>query len=347
MEQDRPKNTSVTVMLATLSLLLTLALTVTACALVVLSTQLIVPSPHKLEVSYKANESTREISKEDTNSNTLTVDLGLTQGTAAKSCQEIAESRPDYPSGYYWVTGPAGPLGVYCEMAPQFEQDGGWMKVAGVDMRDTHSQCPNGLRLNVTSNKTTCSRPFITPGCSSTTFTVHSVHYNKVCGKVIGYQVKYTNGFGPSKKSPGIDQIYVDGVSITHGMPRQHIWTLASASGRPGSQQLLKYQYTACPCRVPSNKSFKGVLPSFVGSDYYCETGNKGNHSQATRTFTEDPLWDGKGCEGNDSCCDRGGPWFCKELESTTSDDIELRVCRNGKSTKEDVLLEQIELYVQ
>ena len=333
-----------TVMQATLSLLLTLSLT--GCALGAPSTQLTIPSPHKLEVSDEAIHSIRDIIEEEIRSKVQTVFPGLFPQTAAKSCKEIAESRPDYPSGYYWVTGPAGPLGVYCEMAPQFEQDGGWMKVAGVDMRDTHSQCPNGLRLNVTSNKTTCSRPFITPGCSSTTFTVHSVHYNKVCGRVIGYQVKGTNGFGPSKyTSPLIDQTYVDGVSITHGMPRQHIWTLASAGGRPGSNS-PSYRYTACPCHGPSN-SFNGVLPSFVRDDYYCETGNRGSSQQATRTFTEDPLWDGKGCEGNDSCCDRGGPWFCKELESTTSEDIELRVCRNGKSTQEDVLLEQIELYVQ
>ena len=84
-----------------------------------------------------------------------------------------------------------------------------------------------------------------------------------------------------------------------------------------------------------------------MGSDYYCETGNRGSSEQATRTFTEDPLWDGKGCEGNNVCCDRGGPWFCKELESITSDDIELRVCMNSNALNEDALLEQIELFVQ
>ena len=217
------------------------------------------------------------------------------------------------------------------------------MRVAGVDMRDTHAQCPNGLRLNVTSNKTTCSRPFITPGCSSTTFPVHSVSYKKVCGKVIGYQVRKTNGLGPSRYTPGIDETYVDGVSITHGSPRQHIWTLASGAGDLGYVGDL---YTTCPC-LNTSHPFRGVIPSFVGSDYYCETGNRGSSGQATRTFTEDPLWDGKGCEGNNVCCDRGGPWFCKELESITSDDIELRVCMNSVTSDEDVLLEQIELFVQ
>ena len=180
------------------------------------------------------------------------------------------------------------------------------MRVAGVDMRDTHAQCPNGLRLNVTSNKTTCSRPFITPGCSSTTFPVHSVSYKKVCGKVIGYQVRKTNGLGPSRYTPGIDETYVDGVSITHGSPRQHIWTLASGAGDLGYVGDL---YTTCPC-LNTSHPFRGVIPSFVGSDYYCETGNRGSSGQATRTFTEDPLWDGKGCEGNNVCCDRCLP-FC------------------------------------
>ena len=306
-------------------------------------TQLTDPSTQEgLGVSAKAINSIKKIVEKEVYFSVLNAYLGLTPELAATSCKEIADKKPSYQSGYYWVKSSAGPLGVYCEMAGEFEQDGGWMRVAGVDMKDIHSQCPQGLSLNETTSKRTCSRsPEQVPGCASITFPVHSVPYYKVCGKVIGYQAKGTNGFGPARGHPFINDTYVDGVSITHGMPRQHIWTLASA---PGEGRYVPDPHSACPC-VDFSQTFNGVIPSFVGNDYYCETGNRRNEP-ITRVYTEDPLWDGKGCEGSNMCCDRGGPWFCKDLDSTTRDDIEVRVCTNNLDY-EDVLLEEIQLYVQ
>ncbi len=63
--------------------------------------------------------------------------------------------------------------------------------------------------------------------------------------------------------------------------------------------------------------------------------------------FTDDPLWDGKGCERTNMCCDRGGPWFCDELSKATTDDIELRICTNEQEVIEDLWLEEIAIYVQ
>ena len=326
-------------MQATLHFLVVLSLT--GWALGASSTNL--TEPLSVRVSDSAIASIREIIEEEIRSNVVGTCLGLSPQTAASSCKEIAEKLSDSQSGDYFIGGPAGPQRVYCEMAAEFNQSGGWMKVASIDMRDTHTQCPNGLSLNVTSSKRTCSRPDPAPGCATTTFPVHNVAYKKVCGKVIGYQTKETNGFGPTRFTPLIGETYVDGVSITHGVPRQHIWTLASAIGE------LKHFHdpdTGCPC-LDTTRSFIGTIPSYVGNDYYCETGNRGSSRDATRTFTEDPLWDGEGCEGNNSCCQRGGPWFCKELESTTCNDIELRVCVNNPPRNEEVLVEQIELYVQ
>ena len=52
------------------------------------------------------------------------------------------------------------------------------------------------------------------------------------------------------------------------------------------------------------------------------------------------------GCGSSSSCCDNPDlPWFVKELPQPTTDDIELRVCKN--SDNETVLLEEIEIYVQ
>ena len=58
----------------------------------------------------------------------------------------------------------------------------------------------------------------------------------------------------------GIDEVYVDGISITLGSPRQHIWTYGAAY-RDNS---------ACPCAPSPGNS----PPAFVKSNYYCEKWN-------------------------------------------------------------------------
>ena len=158
--------------------------------------------------------------------------FALTSKNAANSCRKIAELGPSYGSGYYWIQGVSGAVDVYCEMGPNngFGQSGGWMRIANVNMRNNHSQCPPGLVYNVTEGRRLCRKPSLAPGCSSTTFSHQGVEYRQVCGKVVGYQYYQPNGFGPSKYSSSlINRTYVDGVSITHGSPRQHVWSFAAA----------------------------------------------------------------------------------------------------------------------
>ena len=68
-------------------------------------------------------------------------DFALTSENPAISCKKIAELRPSYESGYYWIQGVSGAVEVYCEMGTdnEFGQSGGWMRVADVDMRNNHS----------------------------------------------------------------------------------------------------------------------------------------------------------------------------------------------------------------
>ena len=269
--------------------------------------------------------------------------FGSTQDNPAASCKQIAGLRPSFDSGYYWIQGVSGAMEVYCEMDTnnEFGQSGGWMRIANVDMRNNHSYCPPGLVYNVTEGKRLCRKPSLAPGCSSTIFSTQGVEYRQVYGKVIGYQYWQPRGFGPSKyTSPLIDQTYVDGVSITYGSPRQHVWTFAD--GR--DEDITNQANIGCPCLHPS-VSFTGVIPSFVGNDYYCETGSRTDAQQLY--YFDDPLWDGEGCEGENECYDRGGPWFHKWLPQPTQDDIEMRVCTNNGDRSEDVVLEQIEIYIQ
>ena len=260
------------------------------------------------------------------------------------SCKQITKLKPSYESGYYWIHGALGAVEVYCEMGTNntFGQSGGWMRIVDVDMRSNDSQCPPGLVYNVIEGRRLCRKPSL-PGCHSTIFSTRGVEYSKVCGKLIGYQYYKTNGFGPSRFTPGINETYIDGVSITHGSPRQHVWSFAAAHDEVYDSELIRTG-TNCPC-LHSNAPFVGVIPSFVGEDYYCETGSRTKVQR--RYYFDDPLWDGEGCVGVNKCCDRGGPWFCKQLPQPTQDDIEMRVCTNSPRSVEDAVLEQIELYIQ
>ena len=282
-----------------------------------------------------------ELIKQEVTNSLLKTYLGLSPEYTATSCKQMAELRPDYESGYYWVQGPSGPTGVYCEIGGEgrFDQGGGWMRIAKVDMRDGSTQCPRGLESAKIEDKELCQRPRAqVPGCVSTNFPVQSIEYIKVCGKVIGYQYYDPNGFGPSVSNANINSIYLDGVSITHGSPRRHVWSLAAARDEvTGSNN-------GCPC-IDYDTTFRGIIPSYVGSDYYCETGSRNTRQQ--KYYFTDPLWDGEGCKGSNHCCERGGPWFCTELTVATKDDIELRVCGNGSPSYEDIVIETIELYVQ
>ena len=47
-------------------------------------------------------------------------------------------------------------------------------------------------------------------------------------------------------------------------------------------------------------------FPALLVKDYYCETGSR-TYAQQPYYF-DNPLWDGEGCEGENECCDRGGP---------------------------------------
>ena len=162
--------------------------------------------------------------------------------------------------------------------------------------------------------------------------------YSKVCGKAIAYQYDRPDGFGPARFTPGIDETYVDGISLTYGSPRKHIWSFAAVLHN------IKSSHT-CPCMDPV-VNFEGVIPAFVGDNYFCETGVHDGAATTARLYPNDPLFDAKGCKEPETCCARGGPWFCVDLSQPTSEDIEMRICTN-ENNLEDVLLESVEIYIQ
>ena len=271
--------------------------------------------------------------------------IGNCECNPAKSCHQIKELVPESPSGYYYVrqnTGSA--VHVYCDMTRICGGvSGGWMKVASFDVDNPSHFCPNGLRL-LTKITRRCVIPSISAGCASTMFNTHGVPYQRVCGKVIGYQKGSTDALSNHHGQYSIDGAYVDGVSLTHGYnPRHHIWTFASAvdeSDFHGS--------TTFVCHCTNNQTTTVQVPNFVGSNYFCDTGAQ-EHRDHSRLYHEDPLWDGTGCGNSSTCCSfNNPPWFMRDLSPPgTTDDIELRVCRDGLRSNEDVGLKSVELYVQ
>ena len=313
-----------------------------------LATAVLTPEEEKDSlVRAKALEEIEEIIEEEIAYNLIEKHLGETPEYVAESCKQIGEVKPYADSGYYWIRRPSGPTGVYCELDGAFNKEGGWMRVAHIDMQDPNIKCPSGLEELVIEQKRLCQRPSDKiPGCSSTNFLVHDIDYSKICGKVIGYQYFNTWGFGPNRfNTDGIDGVYLDGVSITHGSPRNHVWSFASA---PDTMN-YHYEHVQCPCLTgPNTTNFTGIIPPFVGDHYYCETGS-GAALRQRKYYFEDPLWNGEGCkgEGDNQCCQRGGPWFCADLNTTTIDAVELRLCTNSPLSNENVVLEKIELYMQ
>ena len=102
-----------------------------------------------------------------------------------------------------------------------------------------------------------------------------------------------------------------------------------------------------CPCFNKPLHSQQNP-PNFVGDDYFCNFGNNDTNITAFDAFfLNNPLWDGEGCEGENTCCQfNNPPWFCKTLPQPTTDDIELRLCLDEGTGNEDIPIEIIQIYI-
>ena len=67
-----------------------------------------------------------------------------------------------------------------------------------------------------------------------------------------------------------------------------------------------------CPCGTSGAKN----VSSFVGNDYYCESGNSDSYYKNGKFYPNDPLWDGS---VEKPCCNRSRhPWFQIHLGYST-----------------------------
>ena len=220
----------------------------------------------------------------------------------------------------------------------------GWKRVVYIDMKDTSHSCPanSGWTLFEIDGKRLCRRNPPTSTCGQATFEVDDVigKYNKVCGRVIAYKWGSTEAFGIVKSGQAsLGGDYVDGVSITHGRNQtlEHIWSFAAGSSLAGAPSHLQ-----CPCEGQGSLS---DIPPFIPQDhFFCETG--GRNPADGELLSENPLWDGSGCDSGSSCCTLNDPpHFVTTLSEATCDSIDVRLC--GSANNEDTPIELIELYVK
>ena len=97
------------------------------------------------------------------------------------------------------------------------------------------------------------------------------------------------------------------------------------------------------------NYNWAFELPPFMINSYFCDTGDLNRTSIESMVYSnKKPLWEGRGCGPNSSCCQfNSPPWFCTTLPEPTSDDLEFRIMLSESYFDEDVFVSLIDVYIQ
>ena len=260
--------------------------------------------------------------------------LGSSEANPANSCNEIYQHNVTSRGtiGQYYIKTCYGAQLVTCNMKLKCGGiEGGWMQVVDVDM-DQDDACPGSWEYTLNPRKLCQGND---AGCSSAHFSVKGVKYDQICGQARAYEKGTPSAF--SINIPSIDSHYVDGVSITIGLPRKHVWTYAVGLSDDSTSTIVN-----CPCSTTAGRP----PPAFVGNNYYCESGDVGG-LEFPSYYLSDPLWDGAGCSVGDGCCAQVGmPWFHRSLTTSESEDFEVRICKDQAHSDEDIAIEKLEIYV-
>ena len=227
---------------------------------------------------------------------------------------------------------------------------GGWALLTHINMSNASHQCPGNYRQVTREGLRLCARDTATGPttylrCQSVFFSTNNSTYRAVCGRVTGYQYGGNAAFEPyTSAGSTIEERYVDGVILSHGEVglKEHIWTFASARGG-------NYHWGNCLCSPQPPQEDNDLPPPFVGENYFCEAGRASGWPGYV--FVNQPLWDGEGCSAGSTCCDfNDPPYFTRQLQGSTTDDIEFRICSGQPYNFQypnDVLIGLIELYIK
>ena len=216
----------------------------------------------------------------------------------------------------------------------------GWRLVTYLNMSDPSQQCPS-VWQEITTPHRVCGRRSARASCEGLTYSTGREQYDEVCGRIIGYQLGSTDSFDP-RGNNSINSYYLNGITVMHGSPRQHIWSFVAGI----AERYTAHPFATCPCDEGSTS--RNYIPTFVGQNYFCESGITQWNGRSIFWPNGDPLWDGQGCGPTSSCCTfNSPPWFNVQLPSPTTDDIEVRICGDEAIENEDTPIQLIELYVK
>ena len=208
--------------------------------------------------------------------------------------------------------------------------------MAYLNMSDPSQQCPS-VWQEITTPHRVCGRN-TTSICQGLSYSTGSEQYDQVCGRITGYQIGGPNHIG---STTSLDGAYINGVIVTRGSPRQHIWSFVN-----GLNEVPGANTHNCPCVAES--TMEQYIPSFVEQNYFCETGVTRWTAYSVFWLDGDPLWDGQGCGPTSTCCSfHSPPWFSAQLSSPTTDFIEVRICNRLPSSHADTPIQLIELYIK
>ena len=272
---------------------------------------------------------------------------GLSYNYPADGCEEIVRNHPQSLNGWYWVRDSRdnSTKKVYCYPSGHTScGEGVWMRIGYFDMEGKLAECPEPLERFAVNASWYCRRPGA--GCTSVYFSALGKNYTAVCGMVEGYQYGNMDSFQHSRASATADNLYAEGIIVVHGTyPRRHLWTyVVGLNANPLPDYYLANQ---CPCTAAGSTS---TLPTFLGNDYYCDSGNPSRNSYTLKLYP-DRLWDNSGpsCVSGSTCCDNPDqPWFKKKLAQPANEDVEMRWCAGSTpDSNEDTATTRVELYIR
>lgn len=251
------------------------------------------------------------------------IDAGIDAGPPPASCAGVLARNPAATTGSYDIS-PDGNARIpaYCEM-DLF--DGGWTRVIDLDVA-RGDPCPGEWIAD--GGPGVCSRHDDT--VSTATFPVPVAVYDEVLARARGRQFGTTDSFG----NVGIDEIYVDGLSLTAGVAgqRQHVATFAVGLTSTAGLE----PQNMCPCAGTD------VAPAFV-TTYLCDTAGV---DYPDRVWLPGLLWDDDASD--EMCALAPAPrWQHRSLPEPTSAPIEARLMCDQPRTNEDVGVGKLEIYVR
>ena len=183
--------------------------------------------------------------------------------------------------------------------------------------------CPDNFEVrDPNSNPPLCRHTNPKKGCSSVTYPSNGVSYSRVCGTVRVLPEGAPDGFDTFNDR----SMYVDGVYFTYGESsnRTHIiWTYTAVTTVGSNTRRCDQCNDMKPSNMPGT--------NFTCTTAHCNDGNNCYPGVLWRNETQQ-------CFGNET--------FYRQLSESTTDNIEMRVCRDEGRSNEDILIPLVEIFV-